>query len=502
MKKYSFVAVILVLVCLVTLTACGGGSRIHLKDVPEADATVYGNGGYSVIKGGYLYFTDSYLTSSDLGKKDNNSGKVKTSALYRTKLKTNGDLDLNDDKILKSYEQVVSKVVGFENTGLYIFDNYIYFTTPNNSISKDGTLNNSWVDFCRVKLNGTSYEKLYTAQDYKATYGFKYVKIGSNIYLTLLDGTDLVEVNANNGKSRVLAENVTSIMFNDKETYEYVENKSVNGNERYVYYTRSIKDEDGFIAYTGNILGRASLGVQETNVERLGEVNSETITYELISVKDNFVYFNKTIDSKKVFYASKLNITETFDDFKDSAKDAKLLETSSFTNIYVLDNENAEHTGFIYTFNSKTFVRTGALDGGYSNCISESVTTTQIANREITVSAVKGKEIYYIDGTTINIINYAEPKNDKDEYQSTLIVSDSNMQTTNFDFGQDGVVYYFAKYTGPQSESGIYMNRVVISESNKILPDEDADENADTNLGYNYELVGVLKSAHTPVEED
>ena len=85
---------------------------------------------------------------------------------------------------------------------------------------------------------------------------------------------------------------------------------------------------------------------------------------------------------------------------------------------------------------------------------------------------------------------------DLTDFSKELIVEDENMKIDHIDYGQDGFVYYFATYKGNSDESGEYLNRVNLSK--KVVDEDDAD----ADLGYEIELVGILKDEHKEVEEE
>ena len=151
MKKFFYSLVVILLCSVCVLTACGTKG---LNDNPATNAPVSGNGGFAVVKGDYLYYTNGYdddYKTNYASTSDNKFGSVTFGAIYRTKL-SNGQVVYNDDGTLKSSELVVSKLVGYEQGGFYIFGDYIYYATPLMEKTSDGTLRNNWINFCRIKI--------------------------------------------------------------------------------------------------------------------------------------------------------------------------------------------------------------------------------------------------------------------------------------------------------------------------------------------------------------
>ena len=59
MKKFITNLVLVICLCATLLCACG---KSGLKDNPATDAQIYGNGGYAVVKGDYLYYTNGFVS--------------------------------------------------------------------------------------------------------------------------------------------------------------------------------------------------------------------------------------------------------------------------------------------------------------------------------------------------------------------------------------------------------------------------------------------------------
>ena len=536
MKFKRFLASFCLVLSLVFLTSCGG---INLEQMPAIDATVYGNGGTSVVKGDYVYFVNSYTSYSNLEKNDNNNGEVKVGAIYRTKLK-DGKVEYNND-VVQNYEMVVSKVVGYEYTNLYIFDDYIYYPTPNMEYSKDGTLNTKAIDFCRTKLDGSRTDILYTAKNYDDTCSYEFYKIGNSVYLVVFEVDKLVKVEISNHVkgAEILVENITGAIMPKISTYTHSNDVQVTGTQGYVYYTRdfSIEEDNAYDTsnITGNVLGRVSIADGKRT-----ERKSADIKYGLQIVSNDYIFVTKGVDIYAIH--SSFPTTENELGKQDIRISHSVGESLSISNFYTLKNG----TGYIYSLNDKTYYCSNILNGK----------TYEIASKALTILGDSDNYVYYTENSAIyrislvpTYINEKEftleasctiggvAKNagdiisaktiiseaeyfaltnaiDKSRFTKNttpeLIVEDSTIDTKYMDFSQENVIYYFATYTGKDSESQVYMKRVVVSPDNKVLPEEDEedeentneDTNADkeTNLGYNAELLCVLDDKHKPVE--
>ena len=529
MKFKKILATFCLALTVLVMASC---SNIHLSEMPNTQDTVYGNGGVSVTKGDYIYFVNSYTSYSGLGKNDNNNGEVTVGAIYRTKLE-NGKIKTDSDDNVLNCEMVVSKIAGYEYTNLHIFDDYIYYATPNMDYAKDGTLNTSAVDFCRTKLDGTNTQIIYTAKDYNSSSSYEVYKIGSSVYLVVFEKDKLVKVEiASHIKSAVtLVSNVTSAKFPQISTYVYSDNVGITGTQGYVYYTRDInKEQDG--AYdtsgiTGNVLGRVFI-TDGSKTER----KDASIKYEIKDLTNNYLFAVENVDIYAIDASFPLSrVDKTKPDIKLTNSDSSL----SVSNFYATKNSE----GYIYTLNGasyyvenlknpKTYPLTSSSeivakndDADYvyydsGTVISRLPLKQNYYNQsEFTLTAnatLAGKE--YQAGETIDAFTFISQSefyaitNAIDKNKFTLqtiaeqIADDSNISSEHIDYTKQGEIFFFCKYTGSNDDSQYYLKRVVVNAENKITPKDDKEEPttpesfSDWNLGYNQELVCPLDSKH------
>ena len=164
MKKFTRILICLIL-CVFTIGLAACGDNQDNFTYPTASMQTYGNGGLSVQKGDYLYFVNGYQSADNMTEKN---ASYHVGALMIVKLDENGNLVLNDEGLLgDDYYRVMSdKLCGFEATGLYIFGDYLYFTSPcqENEAGTDGKWPKARVDFYRIRFdNSGSVERLYTS---------------------------------------------------------------------------------------------------------------------------------------------------------------------------------------------------------------------------------------------------------------------------------------------------------------------------------------------------
>ena len=484
MKK-KLALIVICLLCVVTLLT--GCNSIKLDGVPAVTDTVYGNGGHVVRQGNYIYFTKDYVDGTTLTKDDNKEGKVTQTALYRTKL-NEGKVSKDDKGFVKDYELVVPKVVGHKNCGIFIFDSYLYYSTPNMDYTTEGTLQSTlgYLDICRVKLDGSENERLYSTENYNATTAFyRIMKIGTKVYIVLFDGSDIVKVEVDGKKvtKTTLVSGVSEVKMKNFENYVYAENNTMNQFEKCVYYTRALTEDDGYLSTEGkgNKIGRVDI-VNGTKVELN---NSEYATYSLLDVKDGYVFYKK----------NELVFANNFERATDS--EIQITKTSDYSVVSVLDTvkEGDEFTiqGVVVTFEGKTFIVKGYDEKG-------DLVSKKISDAEVTPKLVYGSYIYYLEDTSLVRMDISS-----EEFETEVVLDDADYDSSYIvgECDKDNL-YVFMTYTG-DSESAKYLARVDFT--NKIQPDEedpekDSDGEIVTDLGYEIEDICKIDEKHVKTEDE
>ena len=381
-KKFS--KILVVIACVFCSAFAFAGCNNGLKGGPESSSVVYGNGGLAVVKGDYVYYVNGYTNYADVTSKSKNSN-VKKSALYRTKL-VNGKLDYTYNEkdteqkysnTLTSTEVVVSKVVGHENTALYIYDNNIYYSTPNTDKDREGNVKNEYLDFYATNLNGTGTKHIYKTQSSSSNQKYAFTKIGKTVYLLCYDGTNLVVVNTSNKSVKTISNAVTSVEFSVSSTYASA-NYVTTDFDSYVYYTRANADENA----SGNVFAKAKITTGEETV--LNQDTAKTTT--LIGAVSGDLYYsvvNSAINS---------NVTTIY-------RNNTELITNNFTNTYAFTYSDGVTTGLIGTTDSGiTLVRNnGTVENLYSN--------------KATVSEINNGYVYFLEESALYKIEILNKEN-------------------------------------------------------------------------------------------
>lgn len=311
--KYVMLALAFVLVFVFAFTGCGSGME-KFKDGPKTDDVVTGNGSLAVTKGDYMYFVNGY-TSYENTDSSNYDQTVTYGSLYRIKLE-NGlpakdydeeDEDYDGSRSLKNVDVLVKKVVGFEYMGLYIFGDYIYFTSPSTDVDENLDIQHKKVMFFRTKLDRTTApELIYTTESDGGSVSFNMLANNGNVFLMVLDGTNFKIFNfkKNGGRADESFSNVSSVAFARYETYD--SKTPISDFNKDVFYTRTLGDDDKSLS-KGNVVCRYNLD-ECKNYDKVVADNDTTFTFKFAST-DN-VFYEKVknseylSDNKSEFYAS------------------------------------------------------------------------------------------------------------------------------------------------------------------------------------------------------
>lgn len=242
-KKIVFAVSVLMIAALLL---CGCESykfKPAFSDYPSADAQVVNNGNLAVQQGDYIYFINSktnydYLKSNEnyFGNKNN---KLEGS-IMRATIK-NGTIDAQSVNVLVPKDAMTSYTEG----GIYVFGDWIYYTSPTTNASFDGTVKgDSTLEFYRTKIDASKTQKLFSVD----STSFQYVVTSEAIFY-YLDG-DLYYVNTaakHNFKAKKIAEELTSCYMVKNPNYDPQNKNSV---AECVFFTKA-NDNEGI---SGNVL--------------------------------------------------------------------------------------------------------------------------------------------------------------------------------------------------------------------------------------------------------
>ena len=214
---------------LVFASACGNYKWQAVADKDTSAVVKDTNGGFLVQTGDYVYFINGKETYSA----DNTFGSVVKGSIQRIK---KSDLEGGN---YSSTETIVPSVIysGQYSAGIYIYGDYIYYTTPSTQKDGSGNILNTTLDFKRSTLDGAETDRNYLWQCTDNTVEYRYVEVDDTVYILYAIAENLYgssaknihSVNTKTGENKLLAYNVTNYAFDSKDA-----------TNPYVYYTMSV----------------------------------------------------------------------------------------------------------------------------------------------------------------------------------------------------------------------------------------------------------------------
>ncbi len=464
-KLLTIISSFILCICVLAFVGCGFPA---LKGGPAATDAVYGNGGFAVRKGDYLYFANSYSTRS-LGENDNKYGSESLAAIYRAKLNANGLVDINDDGEIQNVELLARQIAGFKSSGIYIFGDYIYYATPK-SLKVDAGVGESdllegLLSFERIRLNGTDHATIYSINELGQDLKYNFAMVGNKVCLTVLNNGTLKTIIANNSDSKTLATNVTNVVFPKVEniTSDYTASEF----ESNVYYTRTATiDKDGF---NGTIIAKTKLD-GSSNESPLSTTTNAT----LVEAKNNRLYF--TLADGIIYSTSDLTFSENTN---------VQYSNNKLTSHIILDDDNGTDIGLIGILN-KSIVYYESYENYHPLFTASSDATP-------TILYVKNNNIFYTlgDNTLYSKVVYKNVYPD-DEATIAGTIHSTNINITT---GEQTVV---------DSDGDYFFYFNTVEESNKVYSYFHFVKHFEKNeYAENFEqCIGVLDSSDIKVEED
>lgn len=372
----------------------------------------------------------------------------------------NGEFILNDDdeKIgdpLSTHfeydadvDLIASKTIGtsgYEAGGIFIFDNYVFYASPNNKKNSKGDVQSSKIDFYRSLLDGSKTQKIYTTKTDDAAAPYMFYKWQDSYYLAVKDGTEIVSVKMGKkiGKSQVIAGDITTAYFPNKGTYYNGINE--NGVEDFVYYTRAAGDEDPI--NSGSVLemmrpdGSEGILVHgDGNDVSILNCDNGILFYEIANysggkriVYDNL--FNTLMGPQAANDSDRYSPTY-YAAYKDGAPFGQINGSFSSTKVSNFTNKRGLYPN--YRNVGEVFVL-GYGSDGISLYSSATGDVKKIYNSDATYAAIEGNVLYFYSGASFKSVNLYEG-GDAIEY-----VSDAATAPTYKFSLIEGYVMYFGK---------------------------------------------------------
>ena len=230
-KKALVCAAAALIAAGLTVTAACSGNYKSDALTGDISGNVVSNGGFAVEKGNYIYFINGVESNTAV----NSFGDVLKGSLVRI---SKENLAAGN---YASVETVVPLIMysGNYDGGIYIYGDYVYYSTPSAAKDSSGATLNSRLGFKRSKLDGSETMSGYYFQSENTAVDYRFVEVDGKVYLmyalseSLYGEEDAVSnihsVNLETGKDTLLAYNVDSYFFDED-----------NLSNPYVYYTMNV----------------------------------------------------------------------------------------------------------------------------------------------------------------------------------------------------------------------------------------------------------------------
>ncbi|MBQ7236254.1 MAG: hypothetical protein IJX03_03755, partial [Clostridia bacterium] len=333
--------------------------------------------------GGFVAETDNYiyyLNGMAVSTNDNTFGAPVKGALMAAK-KSN----------LSETEVVVPKLFAASDysAGIYIYGDYVYYGSPSTDKTPDGTVANSEMMFMKSKLDGTENKVLFSVGTLSTQY--RIVENEGSVYVVYYDNSNssIICRNADTGAAVTVAK--TDAKINGKESlnkYMFMKN-SVTGQAVVVYTTTVYQFDDYNEGLAEGLGSRPTENYNKLYAFSAGDAAGTCIydgkttglTYELLLVDENYVYYKTTHNSS----GNVDNYAVTISDFMESSVGTKISATYvASTNIIVSLDE-------VYTFDSEA----GKLYKDTMYEYSEKKMGIAVSSTISSLIAVKNDYLYY-----------------------------------------------------------------------------------------------------------
>ena len=462
LKLKNFIKIFVCLILCIfafCLSACGKDSNDNYVYPTSSDET-FGNGGLAVQKGDYIYFVNGYQSSEDM---ESQNASYTLGALMIAKLDSNGNLILNEDDLLDDeyYRTMSDKLCGFEATGLYIFGDYLYFTSPcQENESGDEVWAKNRVDFYRIRLNKSGdVERLYQTEVEHSNLEYEYYYNNLNVYLlvyekeTNLDHSDisnrLLRIDANSKDVTTVATDVGSVVMPS------LSNEYISNSYEKIFYVEQDSDDNSYSLKQYNIVSNASSSYM---------TSSTAITATFVT--NNYVYITDNANSRNIMMRSNF-IDES--GFERSGP----IDTSLYSSLNMTPEGNCI---VAVTDNTIEFFINGDTSPAIRTVVDEDEEVTDLN----IIGFANGNIFYYDNNNAIKMVSYANLiAGSESEIKTLATITDLSEE---YYFDLDNEYLYFYKTVG----SNNYLHRLIVN----------------NNYGETEEMLGVYLEDDIPEPEE
>ncbi len=307
-KKSLIILVACLMLALVVFSACS--STDEFKPVVDkiSGQAVESNGGSAVKYGDYIYYVNGIQSSATADNSYTNtvrSGsivRVLASKLDEIVAINNEDLSssVKTERIAAAVKENVQLVVpcfyysanstNTTLTGIYIFNDRLYITTPNQNLTSGGQKMTNQLVLESYNLDGSDRQQHFTfVGDVWSTsttaLEIMLAEVKGDVWATYVIDGDLHSVSVASGEDKVICENVSNAKFDKANDLVF------------------FQDEDGQICQFN-----AGASAHNVLIEKV-DTEASKLTYTISQVSDGYVYYtqadsvNSTMNGKVLYYA-------------------------------------------------------------------------------------------------------------------------------------------------------------------------------------------------------
>lgn len=211
-KKLSvFFAGALLACSAVSFAGCGGYNPTALSG--DIGGEVKSNGGFVVEKGNYVYF----INGAEASDADNTYGDVVKGALYRI---DKASLKKGDHEKAECVVPSLFVSQNYDDGGLFLYGDYVYFASPTTEKEKDGAVANTWLSFKRAKLDGSSTQEEIDEYFFRLddnTVPYRFVQSGDTVYCMYQKSGNLYSVNLTTKETNLLVAGASAYYFDTED---------------------------------------------------------------------------------------------------------------------------------------------------------------------------------------------------------------------------------------------------------------------------------------------
>ena len=510
MGKKIFKIMISVLIVCSLLAGCNNYKYGPLSGDYTSTEPVVSNGGFVAQYGDYTYF----INGIDFNYSDNTFGEPVKASLMRVKTTQLSSEDAE-------YQIVVPRllVTGAYNQGFYISGDYVYYATPTNAKDKAGTVQYSYLDFTRTKLDGTdTYDKRYFWLD-DNTVDYRFMEINNIVYIVYVKDNDIYSYNTSTKTTTTIVDDAaaptssssSSSSSSSTSTAAAVILPSVLG-ETTIYYTKAVTeklsdDKENTLSYneiysidgdgSNNRLLISGLGKsRDKNPLTTIDINNKMMT--LIKAENGYIYFTAVEnynESSEYGYVVKVSdLTIDGNDESDAAEIENFFKAEKINNLtYMVDSTIfIENSTMIY-YDSTNIVRYNYSYDALTDICTETTVPIVKNSSSPTMLYLNGDYAYYTesgtDGSKLYRINFiGEEENYLENYSHNV---------TYYEKEQIGDIEYENTWYAPE----IIGNTLFFANANSTLAFDYVyifdltKRDTETNESYKAQFIGTRSDA-------